>query len=222
MLPVLQRLENIKWLWLFQWNLWQKSKVETVSAFRFFWFFNFSMFSTSRFFFKICRDFRLFEQKSIGLQALRFFFWSFRLFAAERYAFHGVTVTSQKGTQRLSGLCSKGIKITVTALEGWLGLRESSPNYRKFQVSEIYCNTQIRLVTHFPVFGSDFHIEDSCPNEQVKSENFPKCASSFFVDRFVTWCSCTHTYRCAPNKIYLHIHSFVPTHQYLHLCMYIT
>ena len=149
MLPVLQRLENIKWLLLFQWNLWQKSKVETVSAFRFFRFFNFSMFSTSRFFFLICRDFRLFEQKSIGLQALRFFFSSFRLFAAERYAFHGVTVTSQKGTQRLSGLCSKGIKITVTALEGWLGLRESSPNYRKFQVSEIYCNTQIRLVTPF-------------------------------------------------------------------------
>ena len=172
----------------------QKSK--QFSAFRdFSRFFNFSMFSTSRFIFLNCRDFRLFEQKSTGLQALCFFFRVFD-FSRPKVLLFTVWLLPARRAQRLNGLCSKGIKITVTALEGWLGLRESFPNYRKFQVSEIYCNNQIRLVTHFPVFGSDFHIEDSFPNEQVKSENFPKCASSFLVYRFVTWCSCTHLQMC--------------------------
>ena len=202
------------------------AKVKSRNGFRFSIFSIFQLFDVFdlSFFFLNLSRFSTFRAKIHWTASFAFFFSSFRLFAAERYAFHGVTVTSQKGTQRLSGLCSKGIKITVTALEGWLGLRESSPNYRKFQVSEIYRNTQIRLVTHFPVFGSDFHIEDSFPNEQVKSENFPKCASSFFVYRFVTWCSCTHT----PTDVHLIKSIYIFTVLYLYiniytyLCMYTT
>ena len=173
------------------------AKSQKSKRFPLFDFFDFSTFRCFRplvFFFKFVEIFDFSSKNPLDCKLCVFFSRVFDFSRPKGMLFTGVTVTSQKGTQRLSGLCSKGIKITVTALEGWLGLRESSPNYRKFQVSEIYRNTQIRLVTHFPVFGSDFHIEDSFPNEQVKSENFPKCASSFFVYRFVTWCSCTHTH----------------------------